>query len=248
MDRVYFRFYEELNDFLPRDKRKTRFVHEFKERASIKDMIESLGIPHTEVDMILVNDESVDFSYIVQDEDLISVYPVFESLNIKKISKLRPEPLRQTKFILDTHLGKLARNLRMLGFDTLYQKDYIPDDLITLGLSEKRIIVSKSRALLKRKEITHAYCLNSSDPETQTRLVLKRFDLIEDIKPFTRCMECNALLEDITREKVIDRIPQKVKETRKEFKMCGYCGKLYWKGSHYEKMKRKIRGLIIVNP
>ncbi|MFH1965278.1 MAG: Mut7-C RNAse domain-containing protein [Acidobacteriota bacterium] len=245
MKRAYFRFYEELNDFLPAEKRKTRFVHNFKERASIKDMIEALGVPHTEVDLILVNDDSVDFSYIVQDEDRISVYPVFESLNIKKISRVRSEPLRETKFVLDVHLGKLARSLRMLGFDTLYQKDYTPDEVIVLSLSGKRIIISKSRNLLKRKEITHGYCLNSSDSEMQTKLVIKRFDLGDNIDPFTRCMECNSTLDIIARDKVIDKIPLKVKERQNEFKYCTQCRKIYWKGSHYVKMREKIRRLTV---
>lgn len=245
MKKAYFRFYEELNDFLPAEKQKTRFVHSFKERASIKDMIEALGIPHSEVDLILVNDESVDFSSIVRNEDRISVYPVFESLNIKQISRVRPEPLRETKFVLDVHLGKLAGSLRMLGFDTLYQRDCTPDKVIALSLSEKRIIISKSRNLLKRKEITHAYCLNSSDPEMQTKLVLKRFGLFENINPFTRCMECNSPLDIIARDKVIDKVPLDVREKQEEYKYCRDCAKVYWKGSHYKKMRERIGRLTI---
>src|SRR3989338_9144205 len=116
MSRAHFRFYEELNDFLPPERRKTTFTREFRNRASVKDMIEALGVPHTEVDLILVNGASVDFSYLVQDGDRISVYPMFESFDIRPLVHLRPRPLREPKFVLDTHLGKLAVYLRLLGF------------------------------------------------------------------------------------------------------------------------------------
>jgi len=243
MPKASFRFYAELNDFLPDLRRKKRFLHQFKERASIKDMIESLGVPHTEVDLILVDDESVDFNFIVKGGERISVYPVFESLNIRQVSKVRPEPLRETRFILDTHLGKLARILRMLGFDSLYRKDLTPDEIISASLAEHRIILSKSRNLLKRKEVTHGYCLNTSEPEKQARLVLKRFNLHENLQPFTRCMECNSPLEEISRERAIGRVPKDVLGGQQEFKWCPACLKAYWKGSHFHKMNEKIAGI-----
>ena len=240
MKTVHLRFYEELNDFLPLDKRKTRFSHSFKNNPSIKDMIESLGIPHTQVDFILSNNRAVDFNYIVQNGDDISVYPVFESLNIQNISKLRPTPLRQIKFIADVHLGKLARYLRMLGFDTFYQNNYTPNQIIKISKSDKRIILSKSRELLKRKEVTHGYCLTSSDIRKQLKSVLNRFNLYDNIIPFFRCMICNTNLKSVSKEKIIDRIPKKVKEWQKEFKICPKCERIYWKGTHYESMMEFI--------
>ena len=247
MAEAFFRFYEELNDFLPAEKQKNIFAHFFKERASIKDMIEALGIPHTEVDLILVNGESEDFNYVVQDKDRISVYPAFESLDIGKVSKVRPVPLREIKFVLDMHLGKLARLLRMFGFDTLYQKEYSPERILSVSLSEKRIIISKSRKLMKRRAVTHGYCLTSSDPEMQARLVLKRFDLFENIHPFTRCLECNSLLEGIERDAVVNLVPPAVLEEHHEFKWCRKCEKVYWNGSHYQKMRERIKQLTIVD-
>ncbi len=244
MKTVHLRFYEELNDFLPLDKRKIRFSHSFKNHPSIKDMVESLGIPHTQVDFILSNNTAVDFNYIVQNGDDISVYPVFESLNIQNISKLRPIPLRQIKFIADVHLGKLARYLRMLGFDTLYQNSYTSNQIRSISKSEKRIILSRSRELLKIKDITHGYCILSTDPKKQLKLILNRFDLTKNIKPFSRCMICNTNLKSVSKEKIIDRIPKKVKEWQKEFKICPNCNKIYWKGTHYESMMKFIDKLI----
>ena len=120
MHKIFLRFYEELNDFLPEEKRKKRFLHQYIDRTSVKDLIESLGVPHTEIDLILVNGKSVSFKYLINDGDDISVYPVFESIDITGLQHLRPKPLRDPKFIADVHLGRLARYLRMLGFDTLF--------------------------------------------------------------------------------------------------------------------------------
>ena len=130
LKKITLRFYEELNDFLPADKRKKRFEHSFIDRTSVKDMIESFGIPHTEIDLILVNGNSVNFSYLVNNGDDISVYPMFESLDITDLQHLRAKPLRKPKFILDVHLGTLAKYMRMLGFDSLYQNNYKDEEIV----------------------------------------------------------------------------------------------------------------------
>ncbi len=242
MKKAYFRFYEELNDFLPRKKRKTTFTHTFTDRAPVKDMIESLGVPHTEIDLILANGVSVDFNYIVQDEDRISVYPVFESMDISGIQHLRPEPLRQPKFVLDIHLGKLAKLMRIAGFDTSYNNKYDDESITRISITEKRTILTRDTGLLKRKEITHGYFVRNIKAEKQLEEVIERFHLEKSIKPFTRCLICNSTLEKIEKEKIINRIPPKVKERQNEFSICKQCNKIYWKGTHYDKM------LKILNP
>ena len=133
MNQATFRFYAELNDFLLPDQRKTVINHEIKQPRSVKDLIESIGVPHTEIDLIIVNGESVDFNYLVQGGDHISVYPVFESLDISPLNHCQPKPLRNTRFVLDTHLGRLAAYLRMLGFDTLYKNDYDDSSLANIS-------------------------------------------------------------------------------------------------------------------
>ena len=155
MRNVYIRFYEELNDFLPVDKRKIRFPHSFIGRVSVKDLIESFGVPHTEIDLILINTESVGFNYIVNDEDDISVYPVFESFDIKEVQHLRPRPLREPKFILDVQLGLLTKYMRMLGIDSSYKNSYIKNEIINFSINERRAILTKDRNLLKRNEVLH---------------------------------------------------------------------------------------------
>jgi uncharacterized protein with PIN domain len=234
------RFYEELNDFLPRIKRKKTFRYPFWGNPAIKDVIEAIGVPHTEVDLILVNGNSVDFNYHLQTGDHISVYPVFESLDITPIIRLRPKPLRKTKFILDVHLGKLARFLRMLGFDALYSKDYNDEEIRIISRKEKRIILTRDQNLLKAKSVTHGYWLRSLEPLLQIKEIIQRFDLKSSTNSFTRCLECNGIIRKIKKEKIAGKLPSPLVTFQQQFFYCTRCKKIYWQGSHFQKMKDKI--------
>ncbi len=243
MHKIYFRFYEELNDFLPEEKRKVRFEHIYIDRASVKDIIESLGVPHTEVDLILVNGKTVGFDYLINDGNDISVYPVFESLDITNVQHLRPKPLRVPKFIADVHLGKLTRYLRMMGFDVLYKNDFDDDEIVNLSLTETRAILTKDRGVLKRSEVTHGYWIRSTKVKEQVIEVIKRFDLINIIKEFSRCITCNSVLKLISKNEIIDDLPPKVSKSQIEFSRCPACQKNYWKGTHYQKMLSFIQSV-----
>jgi uncharacterized protein len=155
MFQIWLRFYEELNDFLPSSRQKVAFAHTLNNKATIKDVIESLGVPHTEVDLILVNHESVDFTYGVQPDDYISVYPTFEAFDVRPVTRVRPEPLRVLQFILDVHLGRLVAYLRFLGYDTLYQNDYADKTLAQISVAEHRILLTRDHNLLKRRMVAH---------------------------------------------------------------------------------------------
>ncbi len=239
-NRADFRFYEELNDFLPEGKRKTTFSLIFKGNPAVKDVIESIGVPHTEVDLILANSKSVDFFYQLKNGDIVSVYPVFESLDISSAAHLRAKPLRRTKYILDVHLGKLANYLRMLGFDTLYRNNYHDSRIVSIAVAEKRIILTRDVGMLKIKEVTHGYWIRSQDPKKQLQEVINRFDLKSSIKPFHRCMTCNGIIEKVNKESIRDDLEEMTKKHYNDFCRCGSCGKIYWQGSHYDKMKRFI--------
>lgn len=241
---VRLRFYEELNDFLPTARKKEPFLHQFTGNPSVKDLIESLGVPHAEVDMILVNGSSVDFSYKPTDEDQISVYPVFESLDISEVTHLRRRPLRRLKFICDVHLGKMARNLRLLGFDTFFDRNIDDNEIINMSISEKRIILTRDRQLLKNNRITHGYWIRSSDPREQIREAVARFDLRNYLKPFSRCMDCNGLVQTVGKEEIIENLPPRTRKYYEEFYKCQVCGKVYWEGSHYSDMKKQIQNLL----
>ncbi len=242
--RAQFRFYEELNDFLPLKMRKKIFQYEFEGSPSIKDAIEAIGVPHTEVDLIIVNGRSVDFNYHLQNMDFVSVYPVFESLDISPITHLRPEPLRRTRFILDTQLGKLARLLRMLGLDTLYKNDYDDNQIIEISLSEKRIILTRDRGILKNKKVTRGYWVRSTRAEEQIVEILNRFDLHTQIRPFTRCLKCNGIIKRVNKQDIICHIPKMTGNYYEQFYRCERCKKIYWKGPHYKRMNKKIEELM----
>ncbi len=244
MKNAYFRFYEELNDFLPEGKKKKQFEHNFHGRDSIKDMVESIGVPHIEIDMILVNGSSVDFSYIVQDKDEISVYPMFESFDISNVQHLRAKPLRNPKFIADVQLGTLAKYMRMLGLDTFYRNSYWKNEIIEISLKERRVILTKDKDLLKRTEITHGYWIRNDNPDQQIKELIKRFDLRNEIKEFTRCFQCNTELINVDKKDIQEKLPPKIREQQNEFSFCGSCNKIYWKGTHYEKMSAAIARII----
>jgi len=243
MHKVYLRFYEELNDFLPKEKRKKRFTHNFIDRTSVKDLIESFGIPHTEVDLILVNGKSVNFRYLINDGDDISIYPLFESFDISDVQHLRPKPLRKPKFVADVHLGRLNRYLRMMGLDVLYKNNFSDNEIVQLSLKERRAILTRDRGILKRNEVTHGYWVRSTKVEEQVKEVIKRFDLQKEIKEFSRCIECNELLKSIKKEIVINQLPPKVATSQNEFYCCPACNKIYWKGTHYLRMIKFIQSI-----
>lgn len=244
MNLAWFRFYEELNDFLPEGKRKLLFPFSFNGNPSVKDGIEALGVPHVEVDMILVNGISVDFSYKLRNEDYLSVYPVFESLDISSVTHLREKPLRDIKFILDVHLGKLAKNLRLCGFDVYYRKDCDDQEIINLALSERRIILTRDIGILKNKQVTHGYWIRSQHPEEQLKEVFMRLDLKNQIKLFTRCSVCNGLLEDVSKKDIMNRLLPRTRLFYRKFRKCPCCDRIYWKGTHYERMKKSIDSII----
>lgn len=232
---AYFRFYEELNDFLPPEKRKISFLHQFAAKSALKDIVESLGVPHAEIDLALVNGKSVDFNYQVEEHDYVSIYPVFELFDISSIIHLRPLPLRITRFILDVHLGKLARYLRLLGFDTLYQSNFKDKEIITIAQNEKRIILTRDVGLLKNKQVTHGYWLRSTNPKEQTHEIIAHFDLSKKCKPFSRCLVCNGIIVNIKQIK-LHKLPENVRKTQERFFQCKDCHRVYWQGTHYKKL------------
>lgn len=243
MPRAWFRFYAELNDFLPPERRFAEFPYDFIDIGTVKDRIESFGVPHTEVDLVLVNGVSRGFDWRVQDGDRISVYPVFEALDIAGLTRLRPEPLREPRFVLDIHLGKLAAYLRMAGFDTLYRNCYTDEELAAVSSGEHRILLTRDVGLLKRGEVTHGYFVRETAPRRQLAEVVRRFDLGRLLHPFTRCMRCNHRLQAAPKTEVESAIPPRIAQLYDEFQLCPECGRVYWKGGHQRRMQKIIEGL-----
>ncbi|MFO8029600.1 MAG: Mut7-C RNAse domain-containing protein [Cyclonatronaceae bacterium] len=241
---IYLRFYEELNDFLPPHRRKREFVRSIPEPTSVKDLIEGCQVPHTEVDLILVNGESSGFERLVRDGDRVSVYPVFESLDISPATRLQERPLRNPRFLVDVNLGKLARFLRMAGFDTAYRNDASDDELVEQMLREDRALLTRDRRLLMRRTIEKGYLVRSDHASEQLEEVLNRFDLWSAIRPFTRCMHCNSTLERVPKEKIIDRLKPLTRRYYDTFSQCAGCGRVYWKGSHRERLDPRLEAIL----
>jgi uncharacterized protein with PIN domain/sulfur carrier protein ThiS len=237
---VTFRFYEELNLFLHIKNRKIAFEWTFPSTTTVKDAIESLGIPHTEVDLILVNSTPVDFNYQINNNDYISVYPVFESFEIKHLSPLRNKSLRDPTFILDVHLGKLAKLLRLAGFDCLYQTDYEDAEIINISVKEKRIILTRDKGILKNSKVTHGCYIQSDRPRAQLKEIILRLQLENHIQPFSRCTMCNGIIHTIDKASIENQLQPLTKKHFSLFYKCESCGRIYWEGSHFDKMKQFI--------
>jgi uncharacterized protein with PIN domain len=240
---AFFRFYEELNDFLPKEQKKKTFPYEFIGNPSIKDTIESIGVPNAEIDLILVDGESVDFVYQMHGGEHVSIYPVFESFDITSLVRFRTQPLRETKFVVDVNLGKLAQKLRLLGFDTLFRNDFINNEIVELSLQEKRIILTRNKGILKYRAVTHGYWIRNDDPKEQIKEVINRFQLGRNFRPFSRCSCCNGLLHKVEKTLVQDRLPNDTLLYFNVFMECKGCRKLYWQGSHYDRICEWIKDL-----
>lgn len=217
--------------------RQREFVHELSAPRSVKDLVEALGVPHTEIDVILVNGESVGFGHPVSAGERISVYPVFEALDVAPLVRLRPEPLRDLKFVVDGHLGKLAAYLRLLGFDTLWSSDPSDAQLAEVSAAQRRVLLTRDRGLLKRTEVTHGGLIHSKEPREQLSEVVARFDLRRAARPFSRCLRCNTPLEPVPEESVADRMPPGVRGLYDEVFRCAGCDRVYWKGTHWHRMQ-----------
>lgn len=219
---------------MPEKWKKKKFPYEFRGKPSVKNTIQAIGVPQTEVDLILVNSKSVGFDYQLQGGEEVSVYPVFESLDISPLIRLRPVPLRESRFVVDVNLGKLAQKLRLLGFDTLFRNDFEDDEIVEISLQERRIILTRDRGILKQNAVTHGYWLRNDDPKKQLEEVITRLQLQNNFQPFTRCSNCNGLLEFISREQLDGRLSADTLSYYEEFWECSSCRKIYWQGSHFK--------------
>jgi uncharacterized protein len=235
-----FRFYEELNDFLAPERRRREFTVPCARAATTKHMIEALGVPHTEVELILLNGASVGFDALLREGDRVAVYPKFEAFDITSLLRVRQQPLRDTRFVADVHLGALARLLRMMGFDSLHDNGFADDEIARIAAAQSRIVLTRDRDLLKRRSITHGCYVRPLRPQQQLRQVFERLDLAHSARPFTLCPGCNAPLHVVAKALVEQRLPPRVCELYHRFGTCEVCGRVFWKGEHW----RRVRALV----
>ncbi len=247
---IQLRFFSVLRDFLPRGIRfpaagaSSWLEVTVSSRRSIKDIIEGLGIPHVEVNHITTMSGNVDFSYHPRNGDRLGIYPEFHHPELQQLPPLHPQPERPLRFILDVHLGRLARNLRLLGFDALYDNSFSDPELAERAAAENRILLSRDRRLLMRKQVVQGLFIRSKAAEEQTREVLKRYDCRrEELHPFSRCLKCNGKLVPVAKEKIFHRLPPKVRTWREEFVHCPSCDSIYWHGTHHARLGKLLENL-----
>lgn len=239
MIEVTVRMYGPLNDFLPAHRRQVPWPHLVEGHPSVKDLIERFGVPHPEIDLILVNGMSVPFDYAVRNADRIAVFPRFMVFDIRTISRVRPQPLEIIRFVADVHLGKLARHLRLIGLDTAYRADADDTALVELADRERRILLTRDRGLLKRRVVAHGYFVRETHSHRQCVEVLRRFGPL-DLQPFSRCLRCNGLLREVPKSAVDAALLPRTRQHYDHFEMCSGCGRVYWKGAHWKRLKHAI--------
>lgn len=231
---VWFRFYATLNDFLPYRQRRTRFVYRLRDAASVKDTIEAIGVPHPEVDLVLINGVPSGFPARLSDGDRVAVFPAFSSIDLPDSLRVSGDPPSPVRFAADIHLRKLAAFLRLAGFDAIVE----PDDeaLAAIGAAEERVVLTRDIALLKRSVVRYGYWLRAIDPERQLAEVMRRFTLAEHILPFARCTRCNTPLEPVAAADVASRLLPCTRAEFQDFRECTGCGRVYWRGSHWQRL------------
>lgn len=242
MHTAKFWFHSSFDGLLTAKYKGSEFNYQFKGEPSVKHLVEAMRIPHTEVGKIIVNEGEANLSYLVQDGDSIEVYPVLGNRPFHKVMG-EYSITGEARFILDNHLGKLATSLRMLGFDALYRNNYQDDELAELATKDGRVLLTRDRGLLMRRTIEFGYFVRSMDAPTQLVEVMQQYGLFDQIRPFERCLRCNERLRRVEKIQILDRLEPLTQKYYNEFSFCYKCDKLYWKGSHYERMQSFISNL-----
>lgn len=237
---VEIRVYAPLNDFLPPQRRQVSFGRRIRVPTSVKDLLEGVGIPHPEIAAVLIDEAPVGFDALVDRPCRVAAYPSFFHLDVPELPELRPPEPDPPQFVLDVHLGRLARYLRLLGFDTRYDRSADDDGLVQVSRGEGRILLTRDREMLMRAAVDHGHFIRSDDPWRQILDVARRYDLAGWIDPFTRCLKCNDLIYPIDKAEIEHRLEPGTRRHFDRFWECRSCGNLYWRGSHYQ----RLRGLV----
>lgn len=237
---VEIRVYAELNDLLPPQSRYAVLSRPVRPHQTVKDVVEAAGIPHTEIDLLLVNGTSVDFGHHPRPGDRLAVYPMFESLDIAALTRVRPRPLREPRMLADVNLGGLARLLRLMGLDVRCEFDADDARLAAISVSDHRILLTRDRGLLARRIVTHGVLVRADHPIEQIVEVIARLDLADCLAPLTRCLRCGALLAEVAKDEVIDRLPPLTRRYHDTFRRCTSCGRIYWAGTHQQRLDELV--------
>ena len=241
---VFFMFRGNLQELLPpRWRGVAFFAQRLDRRASIKDVVESLRVPHPEVQRLLVNGEEVGFDYLVRPQDRIEVYPLTPPDNVLVATRLRPVPLPACRFVVDVNVGRLAILLRLLGFDAVYENNLLNGDLASISQRGERILLTRDTNLLKRKIVVYGHLIRALQPEAQVVEVVRLYALADRMQWLSRCLRCNGSLVPVAKEKIMARLEPLTKKYYDSFRICDRCRQIYWPGSHQENMTRYLHRL-----
>jgi len=244
---IRLRFYGNLNHLIDPHRRGYTFTRRLPETTSVKDLIEGCGVPHTETDLILVDSRPVGFDKIVTGGERVSVFPFFHFIDLPSKYRLQyPEP-KFYRFLADVNLGKLARFLRMAGFDTAYYNDVKDPQLISQMQEENRILLTRDRKLLMHRVVCHGYLVRSAHIADQLEEILERYNLFDKVNPFSRCIHCNTLLESVSKEEVLAELEPLTRKYFNRFSRCSDCEQIYWAGSHRERLHPKVKSLLKIS-
>jgi uncharacterized protein len=235
---IWLRFHGDLHFFVGSKAGDAVIERRLAEKTSIKDVIEACGVPHPEVDLILIDDQPVGFGHTLANDAKAEVFPV-QNPRTARTDKLL-QTIGISRFVSDGHLGGLTRNLRLLGFDVAYSQDADDRQLLELMARENRALLTRDRRLLMHAIVQHGYYPRSQNADEQTIEVVRRFDLSELIAPFTRCLRCNAPLEEAAKADIIDKLEPLTKIYYNQFRRCPACKQIYWPGSHFPKLQKRI--------
>jgi len=215
--------------------------YRLERRASIKDIVESLGIPHTEVGAVRVGNQTTDFGFIPEPGQQIRVSEIAPPFDVTRPSQLRPVPLPTVRFVVDVNVGRLAALLRLAGFDTAYENGLRDEEIAERAHQEKRIVLSKDRALLKRNKIVFGRLVRAVQPDAQLVETVQFFGLNGPGKLFSRCLRCNRTLQPVAKAAILHQLEPRTKKYFNTFKTCPDCGRIYWRGSHCDAMAAKLK-------
>jgi len=233
---------EKLRDLFRKSQEQLRFDF-IPDHNSVKHWIEFFHVPHTEVGGVFVDGRSVDFSYKPQPADEIFVEALLGPVDVTKPTNLRALPYPAYRFIVDECVKNLAAKLRMIGCDVVSESRFNDRQIVEISAVEKRVILTRDRGLLKRKDAVWGRLIRNTDSEEQFKEVIHFFGLSQLPQALTTCLVCNGKITSVRKDEVLHLIGPKTRLYYDEFSRCDQCGKIYWEGSHYTKMKENLKEL-----
>ncbi|GAB6191902.1 Mut7-C RNAse domain-containing protein [Desulfocastanea catecholica] len=220
-------------------------VYRLARRASIKDILEGLGVPHTEVGRIVLAGQEQTFEKIAEVGEHFHIHPLSPAMPPTVTTVLRPDPLGDCIFLVDINVARLAGLLRMVGFDAeAVDREMTNSATLDRAIDEKRILLTRNRDLLKQRRLVFGHLVRSQDPEEQLKEIINLYNLQERIRPFSRCIACNGLLAEVDKKTIIDRLLPLTRKYFNRFHQCIGCGKIYWQGSHHHKMSAQLARIL----